>query len=159
MLLHAREIRDRAAIRGWLRISVKTASIKILRNPDLRVGAYLVSATADDGTIIYLQTDDVMKIGKYPKLEGILSEPVNDTCLSDIVGRHLHLYSIPYGQTNKPFSHLSRERWASTRWLLESCTRNIVPGSTAVIFPSTTIELSVRHVIYKSLGGLILKVL
>jgi hypothetical protein len=50
-----------------------------------------------------------MKIGKYPKLEGILSEPVNDTCLSDIVRRHLHLYPIPYGQTNKPFSHLSRE--------------------------------------------------
>jgi hypothetical protein len=39
----------------------------------------------------------------------MLSEPVNDTCLSDIVRRHLHLYSIPYGQTNKPFSHLSRE--------------------------------------------------
>src|ERR1700731_3060630 len=35
------------------------------------------------------------------------------------------------------------EIWASTRCSLVSSTRNIVPGRTAVIFPSTTIELSV----------------
>src|ERR1700722_11614913 len=35
------------------------------------------------------------------------------------------------------------EIWARTRCLLESSTRNMVPGRTEVIFPSTTIELSV----------------
>jgi hypothetical protein len=36
------------------------------------------------------------------------SEPVNDTCLSDIVRGHLHLDTIPDGQTDKTLSHLSR---------------------------------------------------
>ena len=38
-----------------------------------------------------------------------LSEPINDTCLRDIVWGHLHLNSVSHGQTDKPFPHLSRD--------------------------------------------------
>jgi hypothetical protein len=38
-----------------------------------------------------------------------LSEPVNDTSLTKIVGRHLHPDKITHGQADKPFSHLARD--------------------------------------------------
>src|SRR5258708_209998 len=47
--------------------------------------------------------------GCWARTPSRLSEPVNDTCFTEIIRRQLHLYSIPHGQTNEPFSHLSRD--------------------------------------------------
>jgi hypothetical protein len=69
----------------------------------------LVGASALD--ILPLPTDreDYMAVGFTGNSNVWLSKPVNDTCLSHIIRRHLHLHSIPHGQTNKPLSHLSRD--------------------------------------------------
>jgi hypothetical protein len=60
----------------------------------------------------------------------------------DIVRRHLHLHSIPYGQTNKPFSHLSRDI-AKYKIVVGKLDAKHYSREYSGDFPSTTIELSV----------------
>jgi hypothetical protein len=39
----------------------------------------------------------------------LTSEPVHNTCFGDIVRGHLHFDTVPDCQTDKAFSHLSRD--------------------------------------------------
>jgi hypothetical protein len=93
------------------------------------------------GTLDHAHTFFHPQTQQYESPPNTAKSSLNLTPKRDIHAEPVHTRSPTVKRINRFL--IFPERWASTRWLLESSTRNIVPGSTAVIFPSTTIELSV----------------
>ena len=91
------------------------------------------------------QNRAINRCGGKPRLATmLLTKPVHDACLVEIVGGYLKFNEIARGKADEPLPHISRDvgEYESS---LASATRNIVPGSTATIFPSVSIGRSIGN--------------
>ena len=64
-------------------------------------------------------------------------QPPGDARLVQIIRRHLHLHAIADRQAHPILAHLAGER-SKNEMLIVNSTRNIVPGSTVMMRPSTS---------------------